>query len=567
MPFETTNAGPAAPPLQQSSGFAPLKIPLFRDRWIASTVSSVGTWMQDTAGTWLMTSLTASPLLIALMQTAASLPVLLLGLLAGATADIFDRRKLLIFWQAWMLGSVGILAILTFIGYVSPWALLAFTFLLNIGSAMNNPAWQAIVPELVPRELIPDTVSLNAASNNLARAVGPALGGLMVAAFQRVHTGAGSVFFLNAVSYAGVIWVLYNWKRIPLFKSALPSERIAASIRSGLRYVRYAPELQASLVRAFTFPFFVSAIWALLAVVARSVLHQGALGYGILNGSLGLGAVTAATLLPRIRHRFSADQILTASSLYNVATLLILAYAHIPAVIILTLILSGFAWTSTMSTINVSVQLAVPAWVQARALGTYLMTFQGGMALGSILWGFIAEHTSTPIALASAAGGMLVTLPFVRRFRILQGPPPDLTPYKWKRPAPQLIPIPGVDEEPTDGPVRVSIDYRIPTENYAEFTHAIHELRSVRLRDGALRWGIYRDAADPEHLNETFLMESWLDYLRSRERHTAADHEIHDRVRALHKDDAPPKTSHQIYAKEITNPTPHPSDLPPVRSS
>src|SRR5258707_958272 len=249
MALETPTSGPVVVAAPKSTGFVPLKIPLFRDRWIASTVSSIGTWMQDTAGTWLMTSLTASPLLIALMQTAASLPVLLLGLLAGATADIFDRRKLLIFWQAWMLASVGILAILTFAGYVSPWALLAFTFLLNIGSAMNNPAWQAIVPELVPRELIPDTVSLNAASNNLARAVGPAVGGLVVAGVQPVHTRAGSGLALYALSFAGVIWVLVNWKRIPLFKSALPSERIAGSIRSGLRYVRYAPDLQASLVR------------------------------------------------------------------------------------------------------------------------------------------------------------------------------------------------------------------------------------------------------------------------------------------------------------------------------
>lgn len=177
MPLETPNSGPLVAVANPApSGFAPLRIRLFRDRWIASTISSVGTWMQDTAGTWLMTSLTASPLLIALMQTAASLPVLLFGLLGGATADIFDRRKLLIFWQAWMLASVAILAVLTFFGFISPWALLAFTFLLNIGSAMNNPAWQSIVPELVPRELIPDTVSLNAASNNLARAVGPALG-------------------------------------------------------------------------------------------------------------------------------------------------------------------------------------------------------------------------------------------------------------------------------------------------------------------------------------------------------------------------------------------------------
>jgi MFS family permease len=554
MPLETPNSDPIAITSPKPGGFAPLQIPLFRDRWIASTVSSVGTWMQDTAGTWLMTSLTSSPLLIALMQTAASLPVLLLGLLAGATADIFDRRKLLIFWQAWMLGSVSILAVLTFVGYISPWALLAFTFLLNIGSAMNNPAWQAIVPELVPRELIPDSVSLNAASNNLARAVGPALGGLMVAGFQRVYTGAGSVFALNALSFAGVIWVLVNWKRIPLFKSALPSERIAVSIKSGLRYVRYAPDLQASLVRAFVFTFFISAIWSLLAVVARRDLKQGPLGYGLLNGSLGLGAVVGATLLHRIRQRFSADAILATATLYNVVVLLVLAYLHSPVAIIPVLILSGFAWTSTMSTINVSVQLAVPAWVQARALGTYMMTFQGGMALGSILWGFLAEHTSTPIALTTAACGLLVSFPFVRRFHILQGPAPDHTPYQFKKPAPQLAP----HEDPNEGPVRISVVYRIPAENYAAFTNAIHQLKGVRLRDGAIRWGIYRDAENSEHLNETFIMESWIDYLRSRERITAADEEIRARVRGLHQGDEAPRTSYQIYAREIANPVPPP---------
>jgi MFS family permease len=560
MPLET----PASDPLQvhapvDSNGFAPLKIPLFRDRWIASTISSVGTWMQDTAGTWLMTSLTSSPLLVALMQTAASLPVLLLGLLAGATADIFDRRKLLIFWQTWMLASVSVLAILTFVGYLSPWALLGFTFLLNVGSAMNNPAWQAIVPELVPRELIPDTVSLNAASNNLARAVGPALGGLMVAGFQRVYTGAGSVFALNALSFAGVIWVLVNWKRIPLFKSALPSERVAASIQSGLRYVRYAPDLQSSLIRAFIYTFFISAIWSLLAVVAKRDLKQGPLGYCILNGSLGVGAVAAAMTLHRIRQRFSADQILAASTLYNVVVLLVLAFVRSPSIIIAALLFSGAAWTSSMSTFNVSVQLSVPAWVQARALGTYMMTFQGGMVLGSILWGVIAERTSTPIALATAAGGLLLTFPFARRYHILQGPLPDYTPHQFRHPAPQLA----FETEPTDGPVRISIAYCVPTENYAEFTLAIHQLRGVRLRDGAIRWGIYRDALDPEHLNETFLMESWLGYLRSRERITAADEAIRARVRALHRHDDPPKTTYQIYAKEIANPVP---SHPPVTS-
>ncbi len=555
MPLNSPNTEPSAEasPPAVASGFAPLYIPLFRDRWVASTVSSVGTWMQDTAGTWLMTVLTTSPLLIALMQTAASLPVLILGLLAGATADIYDRRRLLIFWQAWMLGSVAVLAVLTFLGHISPWALLAFTFLLNIGSAMNNPAWQAIVPELVPRELIPDTVSLNAASNNLARAVGPALGGLMVAAFKTAHTGAGSVFALNAISFAGVIWVLVNWKRMPLFKSTLPSERIAGSIRGGLRYVRYSPQVQASLVRAFTYCFFVSAIWALLAVVARRDLKQGPLGYGILNGSLGLGAVVAATNLPRIRRRISAVRLLFIATLYQAFALLVMAFVPNPWLLIPVLIGAGACWTSSMSSINTSVQLAVPPWITARALGTYMMTFQGGLALGSILWGYIAEHSQTNYALASAAAGLIITLPIVHRFKILQDPVPDFSPYEFRRPAPALVGVNPDHPEPdvNEGPVRISIDYRVPIECYAEFTVAIHILGGVRLRDGAFRWAVYREADNPTHLNETFLMESWVDYLRSRERSTAADTAIRDRVNAMHKGDAPPRVTYQIYAREL----------------
>jgi MFS family permease len=554
MPGSSPDPQPADKPaeLTAASGFAPLRIPLFRDRWIASTVSNVGTWMQDTAGTWLMTALTGSPLLIALMQTAASLPVLLLGLLAGATADIYDRRKLLIFWQTWMLGSVTVLALLTFFGHISPWILLFFTFALNIGAAMNNPAWQAIVPELVPRELIPDTVSLNAASNNIARAVGPALGGLAVAAFKSAHDGAGSVFALNALSFAGVIYVLVNWKRIPLFRSALPSERIAGSIRGGLRYLRYSPQLQASLVRAFTYSFFVSAVWALLAVVAARVLKQGALGYGILNGALGLGALIAATQLPRVRRLISADRLIVLTTLWQAVTLLVLAYVHSAWIIIPVLLLSGAAWTSTMSTLNTSVQLAAPPWITARALGSYLMTFQGGLAIGSFLWGLTAEHTSTPIALASAAAGIVLTLPVVYRFHILEGPLPDHTPYQFKRPPPELISINNAAADHKEGPVRISVEYRIPLEHYADFTHAIYDLRAVRMRDGAIRWGIYRDANDPTHLNETFLMESWIDYLRSRERVTAADTVIRLRVYALHAGPTEPQVTHQIYVRELT---------------
>src|ERR1700761_2618496 len=430
-------------------GFEPLRVPVFRDLWLASIVSNLGGWMQDTAGTWLMTVLTTSPLLVALMQTAASLPVVVLGLPAGATADIFDRRRLLIFWQTWMLAAVALRSVLTFFDIISPWILLILTFLLNIGAAMNSPAWQAIVPEVIPREQLPDAISLNSAGFNLARALGPALGGLAVALFVKATTGSASVFSLNSLSFVGVILVLYRWKRNPLFKSALPSERIRGSIRSGVRYIRYAPALQAAFIRTFIFTIFVSAVWALLAVVARNDLRQGAMGYGILNGSMGLGAVVGATNLPRVRKKCSADSIIAGATGVFVITLLILALVKTPLIIIPMLIAAGFAWTSSMSTLNLAVQGSVPAWVQARALGAYQMIFSGGMALGGVIWGFIAEHVSTSKSLLCASAGLAVTLPLSLRFHVLRGVQPDLSPYRHTLP----VPILNAEREDSEGPV------------------------------------------------------------------------------------------------------------------
>jgi MFS family permease len=528
------------------SGWAPLRRPLFRNRTIASVVSNLGTWMQDTAGTWLMTVLTGSPLLIALMQTAASLPVLLLGLPAGATADIFDRRRLLIFWQAWMLTAALVLCALTFAGIISPWALLILTFLLNIGSAMNNPAWQAIVPELVPRSELPDAISINSAGFNLARAVGPALGGLAVAAFVSVTTGAGTVFLFNAASFVAVILMLYTWHRTPLFKSALPSERMFGSMRAGVRYALYAPALRAILFRAFLFTVFVSAVWALLAVVAQQDLHQGAMGYGILNGCIGLGAVIGAASLPKTRRILPADTIIAVSSGVFVGTLLILSFVRSVPLIVLSLIAGGFAWTSTTSTLNVGVQLSVPAWVQARSLGLYQMIFQGGMALGSAVWGMVAEHFSTSRSLLCAAIGLAITLPFSRRFHVLHGKLPDLRPFALNRPGPAVA----IEPRPEDGPVLINIQYCIREADYADFTRAIHRMRDVRMRDGAIRWGVYQDTADPRHVLETFVVESWVEYLRQRERLTTSDRAIRDRVLAFHQGD-PPKASHMIYVREV----------------
>ncbi|MDF5726776.1 MAG: MFS transporter [Rhizonema sp. PD38] len=523
------------------STWAPLRRSLFRDRWIASILSNVGSWMQDTAGVWLMTSLTTSPFLIALMQTAATLPMLFLGILAGATADIFDRRRLLIFWQSWMLVLALILSGLTLAGAISPLQLLTLTFLLSLGNAMGAPAWQAIVPELVPRSELPTAIALNSAGFNLARAIGPALGGLVVAA-----TGAGVVFSINAISFIAVIAMLKRWHRQPLYTSALPAERMLGAVRSGLRYIRYAPAMQAILIRAFVSTICVSVLWALLPLVAQRDLNQGALGYGILNGCLGFGAVLGAALLPKLRQRFSSDNLVVIATLVFAVTLLILAYIHAIAPVAIALILSGIAWISMTSSFNIAVQLSVPAWVQARALGIYQMVFQGSLAVGSALWGILAQSVGASTTFVCAGIALLIGIPVTLRYRLMRGAKSDLTPA-LNRTEPQVV----IEFQPEEGPVLVTVEYNIDPVEAEAFVEKIHHLRSVRLRDGAIRWGIYHDTAYPTRYLETFVVESWLEHLRQHERVTVEDRAIRAQVFSFHQGSETPIVSHMIYAHKL----------------
>jgi MFS family permease len=548
-PAATAVPPAASPPAPEREGTAwsPLSYPLFRNRWIASVLSNTGTWMQDTAATWLMTILTGSPFLIALMQTAASLPVLALGLAAGATADILDRRRLLIFWQSWMLGAAVLLSVFTFAGGMGPVLLLSLTLLLNVGAAMNNPAWQAIVPELVPRSELAGAISLNSAGYNLARAVGPALGGLIVAAFASVAMGAGVTFLINALSFAFVIGVLYVWHRRPLHTSALPAERMLGSIRAGIRYVRHSTPIRGILVRTFLLTTSVSAMWALLAVVAQRDLARGALGYGLLNASIGAGAVIGAFGLSRIRSAMSADTVITSASLIFAGTLFVMAFGHHLWIVVPALLAAGVAWTTTTSTFNIAVQVSAPSWVQARLLGTYQMTFQAGMAIGSAFWGAVAERAGTPAALSLAAVALLVGLPLSRRYRILAGAPGDLTSAIQAKALNRSAPTVVIELDPDEGPVMVSVDYAIEVADTLAFVSAIHDLRAIRLRDGAVRWGLFHDAADESHYVETFLVESWAEYLRQRERMTVSDRDVRDRVYAFQRGPIPPPVSRMIY--------------------
>ncbi len=372
--------------------------------WIASVASNIGTWMHTVGASWLMTTLAASPLLVALVQTATTLPVFLLGLPAGVMADLVDRRKLLIFTQSWMLAVAALLGVLAMMHQIGPWWLLSLTFALGIGSAMNGPAWAAAIPELAPRIELPAAVALNSVGFNIARAVGPALGGIVMAA-----AGAGAVFLTNAISFLGVIVVLWNWKeRPPAVRE--PGTRFRDAMREGLVYVRSARSFHAVLARAGMFALAASALWAMLPVVASREIKSTSLGYGILLGCLGAGSVIGAAMLAPMRTRYSVDRIVAVGVVLFAIATTGLAFVKTLSLAAPAMLLGGVAWMTVMSSFNVCAQTTPPQWMRARALAFYLLVFQGSMAVGSGVWGEIARLVGVRVSLLIAPAAMLAGL-------------------------------------------------------------------------------------------------------------------------------------------------------------
>jgi len=519
----------------RESAWQPLSNPLFRAVWLAAVASNIGTWMHNVGADWLMTTLAPSPLMVALMQTAENAPLFLLALPAGALADIVDRRRLLLYTQGWMLLSAISLAVLTLLGLTTPWVLLLLIFCLGLGSALNAPAWQAIIPELVPRAELPAAVSLNSVAFNIARAVGPALGGLLVAAI-----GSWAVFFLNSLSFVGVIIVLYHWKREPI-ESIAPTERIAGAMKAGLRYVRHDPALQAVLVRTGVYVSCASALWAMMPLVARKQLGLSAGAYGILLGGLGAGAIIAAFILPAIRRRFSVNVLVIAGTVVFAGATATLATLRNFPWLCLAMICGGVAWMALMSSFNVIVQTIVPRWVRARVLATYMLIFFGGMALGSAFWGAIATHIGVSETLLCAAGALIAGLVAAYFFPLRMGAELDLEPsLHW--PDPVVVNEP----HPTDGPVLVTIDYRIDPAKANEFVAALREVKRILQRDGAVRWGLFVDPAQPTHYLETFLVESWAEHMRQHARVTMEDRIVQDHARSFHVGPDEPVVTHLI---------------------
>ncbi|MGD0553855.1 MAG: MFS transporter [Streptosporangiaceae bacterium] len=512
---------------------SPLADPAFRSLWVAEGVSGIGTWMQTVGAQWMLVHQAHAATLVSIVQAASLLPVMFVSLPAGVLADLLDRRQLLLAAQGGMAVIAALLAVLTAVHLTTPTLLITLTFLLGCGQALTNPAWQAIQPTLVSREQIPAAAALNSMNVNISRAIGPALAGVIVAV-----SGSWVVFTINAVSFTGVLIALARWHEHP--DSRTSAQTLLPAMRSGTRYLRYAPGVRRILLRAGLFVVPASALWALLAIVASQRLRIGSGGYGLLLAALGVGAVAGALTLSRIRQRMSSNAILVVFSLVFAAGIAVAGTVTNTPAVVVAMVISGVAWLAVLSTLNTVMQLALPAWVRARALSMYLIVFMGGQGVGSLLWGAIAGPLGTPAALVIAAvvlAAGVVTFAWIPLHSLTETMDRTIAHF----PEPTLAFTPA----PDDGPVIVAVIYRVPADQAGSFVTAMGKLSESRQRTGATRWGLFRDAGDAERYVELFEVPSWSEHeLQHQERVTGFDADILTETRRYAADD--PEVRHLI---------------------
>lgn len=500
----------------------PLRTPIFRQLLIADVMSDVGTFMQGVGAAWLMVSLGAGPLYVALTQTAATLPFFLLALPAGSIGDIVDRRRLILFTEAWMVCVAAALAVVTLTGLVTPWILLALTCALSAGDAFETPTWRAVLPELVPKEDLPAASALNGIEFNLARAVGPALAGVLIAA-----AGVGAAFVVNVVSFFGVFVVVARWKR-PVRKRTAPPETVAGATVAAIRYVRYAPAIRGLMLRSGVVMFFASASFALLPTVAHTV-SDSAIVYGILLGCFGAGAVGGALAMQSARARWSTEAVASTAVALLGAMIVATGQVHVLPGLVGIMLVSGAGWIVFISLLSALVQNLAPDWARARVIAVFMLVSQGGMAGGSAVWGIVGARTSVQTALLWAGLGTIATT-LLALFTKLPELTADVSPWNhWRVPA--IVNVGALELE--QGPVLVTVEYLVDPQHVKAFLRAMHGYERIRRRDGASRWGIFRDLGRDDVYLETFIVSSWAEHLRQHERATREDRNVEDRVRSL----------------------------------
>ena len=513
------------------SPWAPFSAPTFRMLWIVWATANVCLWMNDVAAAWLMTTLTSSPVLIALVATASSLPVFLLGIPSGALADILDRRRYFMATQFWVATTAAILFAVTAFGAITAPILLGLVFTNGIGLAMRWPVFAAIIPEIVPRAHLHAALALNAVAMNASRVVGPLTAGAIIAA-----AGSEYVFALNfALSVLAGIGIS-RWKR-EAKPSVLPGERFIGAMRLGWQYVRESQRMKDAIVHISVFFAHSTALLALLPLVAKR-FGPGAGWYTLLLSSMGVGAIIAATQLPRLRGRWNRDQLTLAASAVQAFCIAAVAFAPSPWIAAPTMFVGGISWILVANSVTIAAQLSLPDWVRARGMSIYQMAIMGSSALGGVVWGRIAEWTSVPVSLACAAASLAILLTITRGRPLEGGPEEDLTPaHPWTEP------VPAREVEMQEGPVMVTIEYVVDPARAAEFDAIMAQTRSGRLRAGAVSWGLFEDIERPGRFVEYFACDTWADYLRRFDRFTAADKELQERRHAFHIAEGAPRIS------------------------
>ncbi|WP_166359647.1 MFS transporter [Pseudomonas akapageensis] len=515
-----------------TGSFAPLRQTFFAVLWVATIIGNTGSFIRDVASAWIMTDLSSSPVAVALVQAAATLPIFLLAIPAGVLSDILDRRKLLIVIQ-FLLASVSIcLMLLSLGGLQSVTSLVALTLLGGIGAALMGPTWQAIVPELVEKKDLKNAVALNSLGINIARAIGPALGGLILASL-----GAAFTYGVDVITYVFVICALLWWRR-PVAAQDVLAERFPGAFRAGLRYARASRELHVVLVRAFVFFALASSVWALLPLVARSLLGGGAGFYGILLGAVGLGAIAGAIIMPKLRAHLSADGLLLVAALVTAAVMAFLSFAPPQWAAVAALLALGAAWITALTTLSGVAQAILPNWVRGRSLAVYLTVFNGAMTLGTLSWGAVATLIGVPFTLLTGAAGLVVVGLVAHRLKLPKGEA-DLMPSRhWPEP------LTAAPVEHDRGPVLIQIEYRVLPQERADFLKALARLSAERRRDGAYAWAISEDAAEPDLMLEWFQVESWAEHLRQHHRVSRADADIQTEVLRFHRGEGRPVVRH-----------------------
>ncbi len=520
---------------ERVSALAPFRYPIFRAVWSANLVSNFGGLIQGVGAAWMMTSIATSSYQVALVQASTTLPIMLFALVAGAIADGFDRRKVMLTAQSFMLIVSVLLAIFTYLGLMTPWTLLAFTFLIDSGTALNSPSWQASVGDMVPRAKVPAAVALNSMGFNITRSVGPAIGGIIVAAF-----GPAAAFAVNAMSYIGLVTVMARWKREEP-ASPLPRESLGAAMGAGLRYVAMSPNIGKVLARGAAFGATSGAVLALLPLVARDVVKGDALTYGIMLGAFGVGAVGGALTSVRLRQMLSSETMVRAAFVGFALCSLVCALSTHAWATALGLVVGGACWVIALSHFNTTVQMSTPRWVVGRVLSIYQMATFGGIALGSWIWGVVADQHGAPAALMAAAVAMLAGGALGLLLPLPQHIPLNLDPLnRFREPALAL------DLQPRSGPIAIMIEFIIREDDVPEFLALMTERGRIRRRDGARNWVIARDLEHPDVWLETYHTSTWLDYIRHNTRITQADAAITERIRELHAGEERPRVRRWI---------------------